>query len=156
MWKCAVSQNPAVLRWRVYSQVPSASTSAVAASSGQRPPPARGRCAVPAAQLLRGPGQRLPCRPLSVAAADCPARTPASKDVGKVVHKTAQEFGSYDDDTVYSGVVVSYNADALKWTVQYDHGAPLTTARREQCVLPWYRVRFLRERARRLVRCYEL
>ena len=47
--------------------------------------------------------------------------------VGKVVHKTAQEFGTDDDDTVYSGVVVSYNADALKWTVQYDHGAPLTT-----------------------------
>ena len=51
--------------------------------------------------------------------------------VGKVVHKTAQEFGTDDDnDTVYPGVVVSYNADALKWTVQYttyDHGAPLTT-----------------------------
>jgi hypothetical protein len=28
--------------------------------------------------------------------------------------------------------------------------------RREQYVLPWYRVRFSRERARRLVRCYEL
>jgi hypothetical protein len=43
------------------------------------------------------------------------------------VHKAAQEFGVDNDDTVYSGVVVSYNADALKWTVQYDHGAPLTT-----------------------------
>jgi hypothetical protein len=30
--------------------------------------------------------------------------------VGKVVHKTAQEFGTDDDDTVYSGVVVSYSA----------------------------------------------
>jgi hypothetical protein len=29
-------------------------------------------------------------------------------------------------------------------------------SRREQYVLPWYRVRFSRERARRLVRCYEL
>jgi hypothetical protein len=47
--------------------------------------------------------------------------------VGKAMHKTAQEFGTDDDDTVYSGVVVSYNADALKWAVQYDHGAPLTT-----------------------------
>jgi hypothetical protein len=32
--------------------------------------------------------------------------------VGKVVHKTVQEFGTYDDDTAYPGVVVSYNADA--------------------------------------------
>jgi hypothetical protein len=47
--------------------------------------------------------------------------------VGKAVHKAAQEFGVDDDDTVYSGVVVSYSADALKWTVQYDHGAPLST-----------------------------
>jgi hypothetical protein len=52
--------------------------------------------------------------------------------VGKVVHKTAQEFGTDDDDTAYSGVVVSYSADPLKWTAQYDHGAPLTT---EECAL---------------------
>jgi hypothetical protein len=52
--------------------------------------------------------------------------------VGKVEHKTPEEFGTDDDDTVYSGVVVSYNADALKWAVQYDHGAPLTTEEHTQ------------------------
>ena len=31
-----------------------------------------------------------------------------------------------------------------------------SSTRREQYVLPWYRVRLSRERARRLVRCYEL
>jgi hypothetical protein len=46
---------------------------------------------------------------------------------GKAVHKAAQEFGVDDDDTAYPKVVVSYSADALKWTVQYDHGAPLST-----------------------------
>jgi hypothetical protein len=47
---------------------------------------------------------------------------------GEVVHKAAQEFGvDDDDDTVYPGVVVSYSAGALKWTVQYDHGSPLST-----------------------------
>jgi hypothetical protein len=47
--------------------------------------------------------------------------------VGKVVHKAAEEFGVDNDDTAYPGVVVSYIADALKWTVQYDHGTPLPT-----------------------------
>jgi hypothetical protein len=34
--------------------------------------------------------------------------------------------------------------------------AKIAKPRREQYVLPWYRVRLSRERARRLVRCYEL
>jgi hypothetical protein len=40
--------------------------------------------------------------------------------------------GTYDGDTVYSGVAGSYSADALKWTVQYDHDAPLTTGEHTQ------------------------
>jgi hypothetical protein len=47
--------------------------------------------------------------------------------VVKTVHQAAEDFGVHSDDTVYSGVVVSYNADARKWKVQYDQGAPHTT-----------------------------
>jgi hypothetical protein len=52
--------------------------------------------------------------------------TPAGY-VGKAVHKAAEDFGVYSDDTVYSGAVVSYNADAHKWKAQYDQGAEQTT-----------------------------
>jgi hypothetical protein len=42
--------------------------------------------------------------------------TPAEY-VGKAVHKAAEDFGAHSDDTVYSGVAVSYNADVRKWKV---------------------------------------
>jgi hypothetical protein len=59
----------------------------------------------------------------------------------------ASSEGKFGTATAENGLLLQG-----EWVYDYYDGQ----ARREQYALPWYRARFSRERARRLVRCYEL
>ena len=70
-----------------------------------------------------------------------------------MLHQKMQKF---QRGLFYAPLFPAKTTPLLRTPRTASHYFELNSTRREQYVLPWYRVRLSRERARRLVRCYEL